>query len=266
MSDPITDLKRELLAAAERQREQAAVPDGRRRLRTRSRRNRLLASGAILSVAAPAVLVFTAPWSNSPNFLARANAALTLKGRVLYMKSETTSTSTDPPCTITLGPDEIWIDQTPPYRFRALSMIPNAPSWNTDARVLACASGTRTEVGGPLNGRVVRFVPPNTLEDVAPVPHLHPSTGPRSGAARSDPHRTCARRRQDNAPWAHGRTDPHRPPRPPNCAIPCPRWPTYVYVDPDRFHPVEIRSLNDIDLDNVNVVRVKLVTRYLRFD
>jgi hypothetical protein len=36
------------------------------------------------------------------------------------------------------------------------------------------------------------------------------------------------------------------PPRPPNCAILCPRWPVFVYVDPDTLHPVEIRSLNDM--------------------
>ena len=101
MSDPITDLKQELLAAAERQQEQPVVRAGRGRLRGHLGRRLLLASAA-LSIAAAVTLLLTAPWSNSPSFLARAEAALTPPaGTILHMTWQATSTSTDPACTVT---------------------------------------------------------------------------------------------------------------------------------------------------------------------
>jgi hypothetical protein len=43
-------------------------------------------------------LLLTAPWSSSPGFLQRAEAALTPPaGTVLHMKWQLTTTSTDPP-------------------------------------------------------------------------------------------------------------------------------------------------------------------------
>ena len=111
MSDPITDLKQELLAAAERQQEQPVVRAGRGRLRGHLGRRLLLASAA-LSNAAAVTLLLSAPWSNSPSFLARAEAALTPPpGTILHMTWRVTSTSTDPACTVRFGPSEFWIDQ-----------------------------------------------------------------------------------------------------------------------------------------------------------
>jgi hypothetical protein len=65
MSNPATDLKRELLAAAERQHRQASVPaSGRRFGRSRGAR-RLLPIGVAVAFASAAALFFAAPWSSS---------------------------------------------------------------------------------------------------------------------------------------------------------------------------------------------------------
>ncbi len=122
MRDPIADLKHELLAAAERQQPHAAaVGAGRRRLRVSLSRNRVLLTATTVAVVAAATLVFTAPWNNSPGFLGRVQAALTPPpGTILHAKWELTSTSSDLACTVTHGPNEIWIDQTPPHMYRVL--------------------------------------------------------------------------------------------------------------------------------------------------
>ena len=75
MSDPIRDLKRELLAAAERQHRSAPMATGLwGRLRAPSR---VLLVAASLSIAAALALVVSAPWSDSPGLLEEAQAALT---------------------------------------------------------------------------------------------------------------------------------------------------------------------------------------------
>src|SRR6266540_2455226 len=165
MSDPVGDLKRELLAAAERQQGRVAVSAGRRRLRPRLARKRLLLVSATLAVAAAAAVLVTTQWSTSHGFLERAQAALTPPaGTVLHYKSEGTLTSTDPACTVT-RPVEIWIDQTPPHRYRALTTVePSADSTGGDLRSLVCSSGMPAELGGTLDTReALMFVPPDTL-------------------------------------------------------------------------------------------------------
>jgi hypothetical protein len=174
MSDPITDLKQELLAAAERQQGRAAMRAGRTGWRGR-RGRRLLLTAAALPIAAAVTLLFTAPSSNSPRFLSRAQAALTPPaGTVLHMKWEDTETSTDPACKVTRGPHEIWIDQTPPHQYRVrLNGLPPDPA-NRDPRALACSSGARAELGGAFDTRqTLRFVPPNTIR-VNPVRFVLP--------------------------------------------------------------------------------------------
>jgi hypothetical protein len=121
VSDPVKDLKRELVAAADRRHAPASVPGRPARRRRRLARSRLLVGAATVSIAAAVALVFTAPWSESPTLLERAEAALAPRdGTILHEKWEVTVTSTDPACTVTRGPNEIWIDQASPYRFRAL--------------------------------------------------------------------------------------------------------------------------------------------------
>jgi hypothetical protein len=63
MSDPVTDLKRELLAAAERQHQPASVQ--RPKFRAYAHSLRLLPIGVATAIAAAAALFVTAPWSSS---------------------------------------------------------------------------------------------------------------------------------------------------------------------------------------------------------
>jgi hypothetical protein len=121
MSDPVGDLKHELLAAAARRLGHAPVRAGRRRLREHLPGYRLLLTSATLAIATAAALLVIAAWNDSPGFLARAEAALRPPaGTVLHQKWEVTATSKDPTCTVTRGPSESWIDQTPPHRYRVL--------------------------------------------------------------------------------------------------------------------------------------------------
>ena len=100
-----------------------------------------------MAVVAAATLVFTAPWSSSPGFLGRVQAAVTpAPGSILHMKWELTSTSSDLHCTVTHGPNEIWIDQTPPHRYRVL--LSDVNFGGADLRALACSGGTTAELGG----------------------------------------------------------------------------------------------------------------------
>jgi hypothetical protein len=164
MSNPFTDLKHELLAAAERQHRQDAVPVERRSLRARVSRPRVLVTSAALAIATGVALFVTTPWSGSPDFLAKAQAALTPPtGTVLHEKWQDTVTSTDPACTATRV-HEIWVEETPPHRYRALVDLP-APGDSS-----FCSSVPTVEIGGTLDSHhALRFVPPNTLSAAGPT-------------------------------------------------------------------------------------------------
>ncbi len=156
MSDPITDLKQELLAAAERQHRQDAVPADQRPLRRRVPRPRLLVTSATLAIAAGVALFVTDPWGGSPDFLAKAQAALTPPtGTVLHVRYRPGRPRGIRRDQCAIG-SEFWIDQTPPYRYRTLRPFP-VPAF--------CSSSiTTAEIGGTLRPRrALRFVPPNTL-------------------------------------------------------------------------------------------------------
>lgn len=163
MSNPITDLKQELVAAAERRHHEDAVSAERRPLRTRVLRPRLLVTSTAVAIAAAVALFVTAPWGGSPDFLAKAQAALTPPtGTVLHEKWQMTVTSTNPACTLTQDL-EIWVEETPPYKYRALVALP-APG---DSSV--CSSGKTVEIGGALDShQALRFVSPNTLSAAGP--------------------------------------------------------------------------------------------------
>jgi hypothetical protein len=240
MSDPVGDLKRELLAAAERQQGRVAVSAGHRRLLARLAGKRLLLTSATLAVAAAATLLVTTPWSTSPGFLERAQAALMPPaGTILHYKSVGTLTSTDPACTVT-RPIEIWIDQTRPHRYRALTNVESsADSTDGDLRAVVCSRGTPAELGGTL-GRpeeTLMFVPPDTLTSSRvglglppdPVAWLRDAisagTAHDEGKTQLDG-RTVERIRID--PIACSADDPS-----------CPSEPGYAYVDPETFYPVE---------------------------
>ena len=108
----------------------------------RRRPGRMALAFAVVAVAAAIALFVSTPWTTSPGFLERAQAALTPPaGTILHYRSEATMTSTDPACTVRRGPNEFWIDQTPPHRFRAhLNDLPD-PGAGADPRALVCSTG-----------------------------------------------------------------------------------------------------------------------------
>jgi hypothetical protein len=239
MSDPVSDLKQELLAAAERQQGHAPAPAGRRRWRGHPGRNRLLLTAAALAVATAVALLVTAPWSSSPGFLARAEAALTPPaGTVLHMKWETTSTWTRPFCTVTRAQGEVWIDGAPPHSYRVvLNDLPDPA--DADPHALGCSSGTASELGGTYDSSLtLRFVPPNRLSAYA-IPfrfQLDPAAALREAISAGRAHDE-GKTQFDRRTVERIRIDP------PSACPPlanCPREPAYVYVDPETFYPVEI--------------------------
>jgi hypothetical protein len=276
MSDPVTDLKHELLAAAERQHRHTAVHAGRRRWRGHPGRTRLLLTAATIAIAAAVALLFTAPWSNSPSFLARAQAALTPSaGMILHEKWQLTSASTDPACTVTRDPSEIWIDETPPSKYRVLMNDFHDPATD-DPGALACSTRTSrsdellpspslgaSELAGTLDPPwTIMFVPPNTLRSAPlvfvfppdPVTELREAIG-------------AGRAHDEGKTQLHGRTVERIRLDPPYCPSfrprfrPCPSEPIYAYVEPETFYPIQTEA----DF-YVAGVRVHVVTRVLTFE
>jgi hypothetical protein len=261
VSDPIAQLKHELLAAADR-RQAAVQPDEMtRRIR---RPNRLVLMAAAVTIAAAATLVANAPWTNSVNVLEKAQAALTAPGdTVLHEKWEVTSISAEPQCTVTRGPSEIWIDQTPPHRYRALlnDLAMVDPPLDLDAPPGICTRGAEIELGGVLDlvcfsvgcEPTLRFVRPNSLR-VMPVAFGVPADTAAllreaisAGHAHHEGKTELAGRAVERI-----RLDP-----PPDCRR-CPREPGYAYVDPETFYPVEFRS--------PALGGVRFVTRFLTYE
>jgi hypothetical protein len=259
MSDPVTDLKQELLAAADRRHGHASARAGRKRLRGHPGRKRLLLTSATMSIAAAVALVFTAPWGNSPSFLERAQAALAEDAGVLHAKWDDTTTPTDPPCTVKRGPNEIWIDLTPPYRYRALVHgFPPDPA-NADPAAPACSRGAATELGGTFEPlQTFRFVPPNMLRASSLLFKLPPDPVAAFREAITE-----GRAHDEGDTELRGRTVRRIRVDPPACPDrDCPREPGYVYVDPETFHPVEIRGPAGSDTRNP----LHIVTRYLIYE
>jgi hypothetical protein len=169
-----------------------------------------------VGTATAAILVGT-PWQSSPGFLERAEAALTPPaGSILHYRWET-QIPTDAGCAT--GRNEIWIDQTPPHAYRAL---------------LADCAGRSSEVGGALDtDETLMFVPPDTLSvpdqkiDLVPDPVQGLREAIRDGRAHHEGKtqldwRTVERIRLECSP------DP-----------PCSGRPSYAYVDPETFFPVQ---------------------------
>jgi hypothetical protein len=267
MSDPIRDLKRELLSAAERQHRSTPVATGLwGRLRAP---RRLVLVTASLSIAAALALVVSAPWTDSPGFLEEARAALTAPpDTIRHVKWEVTSTSTNAACTVTRGPTEFWSDTTPPYRWRVLRRdLPlveeDVPPDVTEPE---CWKGVTSELGGTINPvctasgcePILTFVAPNILR-VSPVgPGFLPDpvNGLREAIDGGQAH-------DEGTTQLGGRTvERIRIDPPDNCGeLPidlCPRQPTYAYVDPETFDPVEIH--------NPEFLGVRSVARFLTFE
>src|SRR5262249_23653413 len=138
------------------------------------RRHRRALVIAVLAGTAVTALFVTAPWNNSPGFLERAQAALTPAGWILHARWIDRDTSKVLGCTITARM-EVWVDRTPPHRFRAVMPAPPPvnPGYASKAelRSLLChVPNRRIEVGGTNDIGVpnaettqLMFVPPNTL-------------------------------------------------------------------------------------------------------
>jgi len=264
MSDPIRDLKRELLAAAERQHRSAPMATGLwGRLRVR---RRIVLVTATVSIAAALALVVSAPWSDTPGLLEGAQAALTAPpDTIQHQKWEVTSTSIEHGCTVTRGPSELWADTTPPYRWRLLWR--SLPMLEEDALPEVtepdCWKGITYELGGTSNPvctaagceRTLRFVAPNTVSAAGIEPGFLPD--PAHGLREAIDYGLA---HDEGTTQLRGRTvERIRLDPPPDCdADQVCRPPTYLYVDPETFYPVEIH--------NPEFRGVSSVTRFLTFE
>ena len=246
------------LGAAVQQRPQANV-----RFLTKRPGYSALALGALATAAAAALFV-SSPWKDSPGFLERAQAALTPPpDTILHMKWVViSSVFTEPPCTVTHGPNEIWIDQVSPHRYRAILHDP--PPAGADASVLSCASATMREVGGVVDPacspaeqsncttlETLEFEPPNTLSE-SPLQFVlppDPVTMLREAISAGNAHHE-GRMQLDGRTVERIRID-----SPSACAFPSCAF-GHVLVDPETFHPVEMHALAQVDV----------VDRYLTFE
>jgi len=153
----------------------AASIEGEDRRRTRVLRlirRRPGRAGLVLAtvvVATASALFVENPWKSSPGFLERAEAALTPPdGTVLHFEVVVAAPD-GPKCTFKNPPIEYWVDQTPPYTYRAFEV--NQPN--------PCKAGTSIEIGGEAASRkpTLMFRSPNTLATMGwrwPMP----ATGP----------------------------------------------------------------------------------------
>ena len=218
MRDPIADLKHELMAAAERQQQQHAAADdaGGRWLRVPLGRYRLVLTAATVAVVAAAALVVSSPWKTAPglSFLEEVQAAITPpEGEaILHAAWTVTRTSQDYGCTVTLGPNELWADLSPPYRSRDIDRSWPSPV-GVDRRSAACdenASAT-AERGGTTTG---------SRDEVALLRQaLNDGRAHHEGQVELDGH-VVERIRVDLAPGL----------------------PLYFYVDPETFIPVQVEE------------------------
>jgi hypothetical protein len=240
----------------------AAGADERDRRRWSRRAVAVVPPAAAVGALALAALFVSTPWTTSPGFLERAQAALTPpSGTIFHYRSEATMTSTDPACTVRRGPNEFWIDQTPPHRFRAL--LNDLPDPGADPRALVCSTGIPGEVGGTLGDppeQTLVFEPPNTLRG-SRMKFLMPQPDPLSQLRQAISDGSA---HHEGKAQVEGRTveririDPAS-----TCPFPdCPPGPTYVYVDPETFYPVEVRAPAAVGLVNGPVLWHDIVVRY----
>jgi hypothetical protein len=257
MSDPVRELKRELRAAAERQCGRTAP--NIRGSRGSQQRNRLLLASATLVIGAAASLLATTPWSGSPSFVERAEAALSPPaGSILQQKWIVTTIDDAFGCTVRHRPNESWLDQVPPHRYRILLNVPPPPA--TSRLALACGNPKGPELGGTLDSRTtLEFVPPNTLLPrsriglpIDPVGDLRQRLA--AGTAH-DVGRTT---------WQGRTVERIRIDREPGC-VPrgCPWEPTNWYVDPDTLHPVGMGGISE---PGRGALRLRVVVHFAAYE
>jgi hypothetical protein len=185
----------------------------------------------------------------------------------MHMRWEWTKTSAEAGCTVDVGPNEIWIDQAPPHRYRALlkALRPDldpasATRRGPDALASACSSGTPSEIGGEFDTGVrLRFVPPNMLsfnEGVFGFGPLDPLADLREAISAGEAHDE-GKTQLDGRTVQRIRIDDPLP-----C---CPGEPIYWYVDPETFYPVETHTPGVMVLPG-RVLRFDVVIRYPIFE
>lgn len=236
--------------------------DVRTRARRRQRGYRAVAFVMVAVAAATAALALSTPWNSSPTFLEKAQAALTPPaGTILHMKYEWTFTSKDLACTVTRGPTEFWIDQEPPYRYRAVNAFVPPDSPPSDVRAFVCSRGTHAEIGGTPQ-RTVVFTPPKTLRDLPgqvrltgdPVVALRDSIS--AGSAHHEGRVQLDGRTVERIRWD----------APADCSE-CLPDPSYAYVDPETFHPIRMESPHGLFIrPGRPPVRSDVVLQYLTYE
>jgi hypothetical protein len=262
---------------------------GRRRPQPRivvRRGYRWLALAAVVGAAVMTLFV-SSPWTSSPGFLERAQAALTPPAdSIVHFKWEVTSSFSSPACSVTRGPNEMWIDQSPPHTYRAI--LDDPPPAGADPRSLACASGTRREVGGTVDPAcspaeqancttmdTLEFEAPNTLR-VSPLQFVLPPDPVamlRAAIAAENAHhqgrtqlhgRTVERIRIDPVPLGGFDEVMASACAFPSCAF------GDVYVDPETFYPVEMHEPPLVVVpppeDGVGIGAGQIIGSAIRFD
>jgi hypothetical protein len=287
-----------------------AVDDGDRpRIRALAPVQKRSGYGALavfaLAGATATGLFLSTPWSSSPGFLERAEAALaTPDDTILHMKWEVTSSVTDPRCSVTRGPNEMWIDQQPPHAYRAI--LEDPPPAGSEPLSLACSSAKRREVGGIVDPAcspaeqadcttldTLEFEPPATLREstlqfvLPPDPVAMLREAIRSGNVHHEGNtelngRTVERLRIDGPIISEDGVFSSSACAFPSCAF------GDAFVDPDTFYPVEmhappllvmpapdsgvvVRSPDGVPLPgggNIDrpLAEINVVDRYLKFE
>lgn len=233
MSDPITDLKQELLAAAGRQLANQ-VPQARRH------RTRILLLAASLSIATVVAFFVATPWKSSPGFLEQAQAALTPPRDAIVHIQQESEMPAGSGCQGTSS--EMWVDYAS-SAFRALF---------TDC------GGRKSEVGGVMGTeQLLEFVPPDTfiVPDLLIGVDLDPAASVRDAIQEGRAH-------DEGEAQVGGRTVQR-------IRFECPLGeacegrPGYVYVDPETFLPVRMELPGGF---NSLGQRFDLVVRYGTFE
>ncbi len=232
----------------------------------RKRPGRTTLAFAAVAGAAAAALFVSSPWKTPPGFLEQVQAALTPpEGTVLYYRWEETRASKDFECRVTEGPNEIWIDQTPPHKYRVLlnDFLPD--TGRADPRALACLGGTAAELGGTFDsGLTLRFEPPNSLSFSAPQfpTAIDPVADLRKALSSGRAHDEGTMQ-LDGRTVERIRIDP-----PSDCPRSnCPRQPSYAYVDPETFYPVHTECEDcGFIAPKGRVIWFSYVTRFLTYE
>jgi hypothetical protein len=205
---------RNVAAIVEAARRQTSTTRVRRRLWRR--RHGVIAFPALAGAAALTLFVST-PWRSPPGFLERAEAALTPPAGSILHYRWTTKTPEGSGCAA--GAHEIWIEQAPPYAYRA--------------RLTDCIGSPR-EIGGLMGTHTIlelasphTLVAPDLIFDIATDPVAELREAIKAGRAYDEGRTQLGGRTVQRIRWECPRDEP------------CASRPSYTYVDPEAHFPVQ---------------------------